>query len=144
MLGIGEDLGGRAVLDLTPPTQHRDRVGDLTHDGEVVGDEHVGEAQVALQPGEQPQDLRLHGDVQRRDGLVEHDQLGFDDQGARDGDTLTLPAGKLPRMPRRDLGRESDQLEVMGHPLGPLAAAADAEVAQRLGEDVADALTRIE
>jgi hypothetical protein len=38
---------------------------------------------------------------------------------------LALPAGELPRMPRRDLGREGDELEMMRDPVGPLGAGAD-------------------
>jgi hypothetical protein len=39
--------GGGAVLDLRAAAEHRDGVGDLAHDGEVVRDEHVRETELA-------------------------------------------------------------------------------------------------
>ena len=50
---------------------------------------------------ERPQQLehrRLHGDIERRHGLVRDQQLGFQGERARDGDALPLAAGELPRM----------------------------------------------
>src|SRR5690242_14683187 len=44
----------------TPQVHHRDSMGHLTHDREVVGDEQVGKAAVALQIDQQVEDLRLH------------------------------------------------------------------------------------
>ncbi len=52
-----------------------DPVRDVADDVQVVRDEDVGEAEVALQVLEQVEDLRLHRDVERRDGLVADDQL---------------------------------------------------------------------
>ena len=40
------------------------------------------------------QDLRLHGDVQRGDRLVRHQQFRFQNQGARNSDPLALPAAE--------------------------------------------------
>ncbi len=61
VVGILEHARDRTALDLHAAPQHRHGVGDLPHHGEVVGDEHVGQPQLVLQPGEEPQDLRLHG-----------------------------------------------------------------------------------
>jgi hypothetical protein len=53
-------------------------------------------ALVHADPGaQQVEDLRLHGNVKRRGGLVADDQVRFDGQRPRDGDALALPAGKL-------------------------------------------------
>jgi hypothetical protein len=38
----------------------------VLHDGQIVRDEDVGDAQIALQRHEQVDDLRLNGHVQRR------------------------------------------------------------------------------
>ena len=67
-----------AVADLhdAPEVHHRDAVGDVPHHREVVRDEDVGQPEVALQVGEQVDDLRLDGDVERGDRLVADDERG--------------------------------------------------------------------
>ena len=59
-----------------PEVHHRDPVGEVPDDGEVVRDEEVGEAELLLQVGRQVEHLRPHRDVERRDGLVEHEDCG--------------------------------------------------------------------
>ena len=49
-------------------------VGDVLDDADVVRDEQVAHAQLALQLAQQIQDLRLHRDIQRRGRLVTNDQ----------------------------------------------------------------------
>ena len=46
----------------------------------------------ALQPLQQRQHLLLHGHIQRTGGLVQHQQLRLDDEGARNGQALALAA----------------------------------------------------
>src|SRR3546814_15231339 len=65
--------------------------------GEIVADEKVSEAQLALEPLHQVQDLRLHRDVERRGRLVANQELRVAGQSAGDGDALALPAGELVR-----------------------------------------------
>ena len=65
--------------------------------GEVVGDEDVGDAELALQALQQVDDLRLHRDVERRDRLVADDQRGLDRERAGDRDALALAARELVR-----------------------------------------------
>ena len=73
------------------------RSDDMAHDAEVMRDEEVGQAELVLQILEQIDDLRLHGDVERRDRLVGDDQLGLHRQCTGDADALALPAGELVR-----------------------------------------------
>ena len=88
--------------DTSPP-----RGRDVPHHGEVVGDEQEGEAEAALQILQEVDDLGLDRDVQRRDRLVAHDQVGLDGEGAGDADALALAAGELMRIarPARAAGR---------------------------------------
>lgn len=60
-----------------------------------MADEQISQPVALLQRFQQRQDLRLHRFIQRRGRLVEDQQLWLQDQRARDGDTLTLAAGKL-------------------------------------------------
>ena len=63
------------VSTISPLYMHRDAVADVPHDGEVVGDEQVGDAGAALHLDQQIEDARLCRQVERRDGLVADDQL---------------------------------------------------------------------
>ena len=70
-------------------------VRDVPDDGQVVGDEHVGEAELVLQVLEQVDDLGLDRHVERGDRLVADDQLRPQRDGAGDADALALAAGEL-------------------------------------------------
>ena len=99
-LGIGvmgrrEDLLDRALLHDLAEIHHRHPVGDVAHQRQVVADEHHGRAAVPLDVEQQGDDRRLHRDVERRDGLIRHDEFRAAGEGARDGDALLLPAGEL-------------------------------------------------
>ena len=87
-----ENLPDRAGLDHPAGPHDGDGVGDQPHHRQVVRDEQVGQAEIALQLVEQRQDLRLHGDVERRDGLVQHQHAGVEEQRAGDRHALPLAA----------------------------------------------------
>ena len=107
-------------LDDLAEVHHRDPVADVPYDGQVVGDEDVGEGELALQIGEQVDDLRLDRDVEGRDGLVADDEPGTQGKGAGDADALPLAAGELGRKPVVVLGVEPDQLHQLLHATPPL------------------------
>ena len=89
----------------------------MAHDRQVVRDEEIGEPELALQVVEQVEHPRLHADVERADGLVEHQDLGLDGERAGDADPLALPAGELVGMPRRVLRVEADELQQLADAL---------------------------
>ena len=70
----------------------------MLDDREVVGDEQVGQAELALQVVEQVQDLALDRHVERRDGLVADDEVGVDRERPGDADALALAARELVRV----------------------------------------------
>src|SRR5215472_17239339 len=55
------------------------------------------DAQTGLQHLQQANDVRPNGDIQRRDGLIEHDQAGISRQGSGKGQALPLSTAKLVR-----------------------------------------------
>jgi hypothetical protein len=87
---------------------HRDPVGDVPDDREVVRDEQVGEVEVLLEVLEEVDDLGLDGHVERRDRLVEHDQVRLEREGPGDPDALPLAAGELVRVAVAVLGLQPD------------------------------------
>ena len=60
-----------------------------------MGNQDVGQIARPLQLGQQVEDLRLHRDVQRGGGLVEHDDVRVRRQGSGNSDPLALAAGEL-------------------------------------------------
>jgi hypothetical protein len=71
----------------------------VSHDREVVGDKEVREVELLLKIFKQCDDLRLHGDVECRDGFVQDDELGTQRERAGDADPLALAAGELVWVP---------------------------------------------
>jgi hypothetical protein len=70
-------------------------VRDRPHHAQVVRDEQIAELKPLLQICEQIKNLRPYGDIEGRNRLIEHDELGPDQQSPSYGDTLPLPARKL-------------------------------------------------
>ena len=62
-------------------------------------DKKVGQPVLALQPPQQVHNLRSHAHIQRRNGLIQNQQLRPERQRARNVDPLPLPAAELVRMP---------------------------------------------
>ena len=134
----------RAELDHLPEVHHRHAVGDVPHDRQIVRDEDVGEAEVALQRVEEVDHLRADRDVERRDRLVEDDQLRVESERPRDADPLPLAARELVREAVRVLRREPDRPQQLVHPGAPLRAVIATVDAERLADDVADRHARVE
>jgi hypothetical protein len=91
MVRCGEErLDGR-LLDHLAAVHHHHSTRRLGHHAEVVRDEHDGGAVLALQRGEQVEDLRLDRDVERGGRLVGDDDGGAEDQRHGDHHALAHP-----------------------------------------------------
>ena len=77
----------------TPEIHHADAVRHVPHDGQIVADEQIGQTQPVLEILHQVQNLRLHGDIERRSRFVTDDELGV--RGQR-----TCNRNALPHAPR--------------------------------------------
>ena len=88
----------RRGLDDVAEVHDRDAVRDLPDDREVVGDEEVGDPELALEVPQEVEDLGLDRDVERRDRLVADDQLRLERDRPGDPDPLALAAGELVRV----------------------------------------------
>lgn len=84
----------RRVFD--HPTQIHDAgpVRDVLDDREIMADEQIGQAKLLLQVAQQVDDLCLHRNVERRDGLIADDQAGQQNERAGNTDALALGARK--------------------------------------------------
>src|SRR5689334_7330129 len=144
VLRLQVEIGPVGGLDDLAEVHDHHAVRDVADDVEVVGDEDVREAEVALQVLEQVQDLGLHRDVQCRHGLVADDQLRVDRERAGDADALPLAARELVREAVVVLRVEADDLEELLHAPLDLRLGPELVHLQGLGDDEADALARVQ
>ena len=110
----GEDRLLVADLDDAAEIHHGDAMRDVLDDAEIMGDEEIGEAERLAQIDEQVQDLRLHRNVERGDGLVGDDEIGRQRERARDADPLALAAREFEGKFVGGLGPQADAREKIG------------------------------
>ena len=139
MSRLVENVCGRPDLGDAARVEHCDAVRDLGRDPEVVGDEHDAATDLVAQSQQQPQHLRLHGDVERRGRLVGDDQLWVTRDRDRDHHALPKPTGKLVRIGpepalgvrNADRGEQLERLLVAARGLGDLLADPHGRVQRR-------------
>jgi hypothetical protein len=117
-LGVGvlrrrEHLSDLPLFDDSALEHHADAVRDTAHDAKVMGDEEHRHAQPLLQLLQQLEDLRLHGDIERRGRLIGDEELRLIGERHGDHHALALPAGELVRIGVKPLGcvADADQLQ---------------------------------
>jgi hypothetical protein len=88
---VVEQHGGVGNLHDTTEVHHRDAVGYVPYDAEVVRDEKIRERPLSLQPAQQVDDVGLDRDVERRDRLVANDELRLQYERPCNPDALPLP-----------------------------------------------------
>ena len=110
----------RCIVLLQRPVQDQ---GDAVREHDrlllVVGDEDRRDAHLLLQPANQVAHLEAQMGVEVRQGLVEQQHLGLDDERARQRDPLLLPPRELLRAARPEV-RQPDQLEHLSDAPGDL------------------------
>ena len=140
---FGKDRVDRPDLDDSPQIHDGDAMADMAHNGEVVCDEDVGEAEIGLQVFEQIDDLCLNRDVEGRNGFVADDQPGVERECASDAEALALPARKFVGIFFQGVGIETHAVKQVGDAFVAMAAV-PVEVTQRLGNDITSPHARIE
>ena len=122
MARITEHGIGLAGLNHPPKVHHRDAVGDMLNDAEIMTDEQVGEPEFLLQILQQVQHLRPHRHIERRHRLITDDQFRTRREGTSDGDALALAAGELMRIALRRLGPQPDGFQQFGDAIPPIGS----------------------
>ncbi|MNU64624.1 hypothetical protein D3C71_539060 [compost metagenome] len=133
MLRVLENCGSRADLDDFAQIHDRHPMGDAFHHRHVVTDEEEGDAERRLQFHHQVDNLCLHGNVQRRDGLIGDDQLRVQHKRTRYADALTLAAGELVWKSFDRIRPQADAAQNFRDLLHGLSARAKAVFEERLG-----------
>ena len=123
MLRIAPDLIAAADLDQGAEIHDGDAVGDVLDHRQVVADEEVGDAELALEVLQQVDHLGAHRHVERRHRLVADDELGAERQRAGDADALALAAGEFVRIALLGVGRQADPAAAASRPARPWRSA---------------------
>ena len=88
MARSGKQIGYCLLFNFLPGVVHTYTLSCFSHDAHGMGNENECHFMVALQGGQQIQNLRLYGDVQCSGGFVGNDELGF--AGERHGNHHAL------------------------------------------------------
>ena len=97
--GLGREQPGLVGQFHQPPeVHHAHLIAHVPNHGQVVRDEQIGQALLALQVFHDVEHLRLHRHVECRGGLVTNQKLGLRGERPRDGDALALTARELMRI----------------------------------------------
>lgn len=91
MFGGRQDSVRGPLLDDAAEVHDQDLVGDLLRDGQVVGDEHIGDGTLFAQIREQAEDLRLDREVEGGHRFVEDEDGGLRHERPGNGDALARP-----------------------------------------------------
>ena len=94
----GEEIPGGSRLQRTAVRDDDDLVGQEGRLLGVMGDEHGGQAGLVLQSAELAAELESNGCVERRERLVEEEELRRSAQGLCQCDPLALATGDLVRV----------------------------------------------
>ena len=98
MLGRGEHLLHRPVLDDLSAIHHADGIRDTPHDTEIVSDEQHAHAEPGPDVCQQFQNLCLHRDIECRSRLIRNQKIRFVRQRHGNHHPLALATGQLMRI----------------------------------------------
>src|SRR5579875_2519874 len=126
MKRTSEDCLPVRELDDRAQVKHCDAIAEVLGDGKVVDNEEIRQRQLRPQVAQQVQHLRLDRDVERRDRLIEDNELGLQNKGSRYAYPLPLPPRELVRLARHLDLRDPDELEELRGSLCALPAVAHA------------------
>ena len=113
----------------------------MLDNGQVVGDEQVGQVALFLQCFQQVDDLCLDGHVQCGDRFVTDNELRVQGQGAGDADTLALAAGELMRIAGLVVGLQAAVVHDLVDIIIKLILRYQVMLAHSLADDLADGQT---
>src|SRR6185312_3025736 len=111
---VQEHVGHRAVFHDAAGIEHRHAVADAAHHVHLVGDQHDGELEFAIDRGQQIEHGRRGLRVERAGGLVAQQDLRAVRQCAGDAHALLLAAGELRGVLVRVLG-QTHALQQLAH-----------------------------
>ncbi len=90
MFRIFKDLIPRTQFHDPPQIHDRDAIRDMANNRQVMADEGIGQVQLFLEVKKEVDHLRLNGHIERRNGLIAHQELWFHCERPSDTDPFNL------------------------------------------------------
>src|SRR5438132_587464 len=115
MLGVLIDRIALGGLDNFAEIHDSDPVANMLNDSQVVGDKKIREVHLLLEFLQEIDDLRLDGNIERRNRLIRNDEFGVHRQGAGDADALALAPAELVRIAAVVVFSQTDLMEQLDH-----------------------------
>jgi hypothetical protein len=119
MRGRRKDLLGTPQLHNSAQVNHCDVICQITYHRQIVRDEQIGGLLLALEIVQQIEDGRLYRHIQRRDRLVEQQQIRLRGEGTGNRHALLLAAAELswqpPRVGWAELDRSEQAIDMVVH-----------------------------
>jgi len=109
MARVLKDTLGQSLFDESAQVHDGHLLGDVSHDIQIVRDDHDAQAKFPLKIGQQVENFALYGYVQTRGRFIGNQQIGFLCQCSSQTDTPGLPAAKLVWITVREISAEADQ-----------------------------------
>src|SRR5207253_10023370 len=81
-------LGRRSLFDDAAQIHDGHPIAHMFDNGEIMRDKNIGEVEARLEIDQQVEDLRLDRYIERRNRLIENEQLRLECYGARYADAL--------------------------------------------------------
>jgi hypothetical protein len=142
--GRFEDLLSLSLFHNSPKIHNGDSLAEISHDPQIVGDEHEAERVGLLELLEQNQDLGLDGNIKRAHGLVSDDQMRLKNKSPCDAYPLALSAAELVGKFPHALGRQPDLREQVDDTLRYAGARPDFMNPKRFAQRLSDRSPRIQ
>ena len=144
MVGVPEDRLTIGHLGDSPKVHDRDTIADVLDDAHVVGNEHVRQAELALEGLEEVQDLRLDRHVQGRYRFVTYQQVGFKDECPGDADALPLATREFVRVAPCVVGGKPHEVHHPADLLQAFRGGTEPVDPEALADAVADRRSRVQ
>ena len=100
-----------AHLNQTAEIHSADSLGDVLYRAKVMSDKEVRDISLSLNLFEKVDDLRLDGNVERRNRFVADDEAWVESESSCDGDSLTLTAREFVRITSDVVRLKPDDLQ---------------------------------
>src|SRR5258708_34445579 len=104
-----QHLGYGAGFDDAPFLHDDNGVANLRRNAQIMGDEQDTDLGYCTDILEQIENLSLNRNIERRHGLIGHQEIRTEGQSTGNAYALSLPSGKLMRIASHDIRSEADQ-----------------------------------
>lgn len=144
MPGRVPDIAPIAGLDDLAVLHHQNAVGDVTHDGQIVRNEQIGEIEFRFDVDEEVENRPADRRVERRHRLIADEQSRTREQSPRNADPLLLSSRELVDVTLERIGWKFDTVDDMANAPRSIVSVLHPADDQDVVENIADPHARVE